>query len=101
MKVVNISDTSHSIEFIPRLYNVIGTTLLLTNEANKEEYTITHTISGSESIITLSFDYTFTEGDRFQIKLSNETEVIYRGRLIATDQTPQNYNATKDYYTYE
>ena len=100
MKVVNTTDTSHSIRFIPRIYSLDGTTLQLTNEANKEVTDITHTIVGTESILTLLFDYDFTEGDRFQIKLYNDNYDLYRGRILATNQEVQEYDTTKEYYTY-
>lgn len=101
MKVVKTTDSTHTIRFIPRLYALIATTLELTNEATKEVTTLAHTIAGAESILSLIFDYNFTEGDRFQLKLYDSTDVIYRGRILATDQDKQEYDTTIGYYEYE
>lgn len=101
MKVVNTSDASHSITFIPREYILEDTILELKNEATKEVSTVVHTITGLDALLILDFDFDFTEGDRFQIKLYDITTDIFRGRLIATDQTIQEYDTTEQYYTYE
>lgn len=101
MKVVDPNDTSHEIIFIPRRYVLTGTTLELTNEATKVVSTVTHTITGSDALLTLSFDFTFVEGERFVIKLYDSTDDLYRGRILATEQATQEYDSTLGYYTYE
>lgn len=101
MKVVKTTDSTHTIRFIPRAYVLIATTLEITNESNKEVTALEHIIAGTEGILSLIFDYNFSEGDRFQLKLYDSTDVIYRGRILATDQDKQEYDTTTGYYEYE
>ena len=100
MKVVDPNNLSHSIELIPRTYqeNVV---LDLYNEVTKVETTVANTSSFLDGIFTINFDFTFAENDKYQIKISKGTEIIYRGKLIATTQEPQKYKLTKDLFYYE
>jgi hypothetical protein len=49
----------------------------------------------------VSFNHIFTENDKFEIKITENNEVVYRGKLFCTAQTPQQYSQTKDIYIYE
>lgn len=99
MKVVDPNDLSHSIELIPRTYQE-DVVLDLYNEVTKVETTVVNTSSFSDGIFTINFDFTFAENDKYQIKISKGTEIIYRGKLIATTQEPQKYKLTKDLFYY-
>ena len=46
------------------------------------------------------FDYTFKENDRYQMKISENDVITFRGKIVATDQTPQQFKLTTGKYTY-
>jgi len=100
MNVVNPNDTTHEIIIIPRIYPTDAIVLNLYNEAKQtnEDVANTYTIMGGK--MTVEFDYTFIEGENFQVKITENAEVVYRGKLFATSQTPQDYKLTNNVYYY-
>ena len=100
MKIVNTTDTTHNISLIPRYYPYSAVTFELYNEATKEITIVPNTYSVTNGVFILTFDYTFTDKDKFQIKLE-ENSVVYRGKLIVTDQNTQEYKLTDNLYYYE
>jgi hypothetical protein len=74
--------------------------LSLFNEATKVTENIDNTYTITDGVLFLSFEYTFTENQKFQVKIEEENEVVYRGKLIATSQTPQDYKLTNNVYFY-
>lgn len=103
MKVVDFNDSNHTISMIPR-YDVSGDlNLYLYKESDETETTFTAvTYTYTNGIMELSFTYTFLEDERYQLKVATAGGVVaYRGKLIATDQTPDNYSLTADLYFYE
>lgn len=101
MIVILPSTTSHSISFIGRYEPTIACTLTLYNEATKVETVVANTFATVNGITTVNFDFTFVESDKYQVKISDSNGVIFRGKLIATAQTPQDFKQTKDLYYYE
>ena len=100
MKVVNPDNVNHTIDLIPRSY-VTPVILELYNEVTKVNTEVSNISTLSDGILSLNFDFSFSENDKYQIKVSNGTEILYRGKLIATTQNPQKYKLTKDLYFYE
>lgn len=100
MKVVNPNNTNHTIELIPRSYqeNVV---LDLYNEATKVETTVANVSLTLDGVFSVNFDFNFSENDKYQIKISKDSEILYRGKLIATTQPAQKYKLTKDLYYYD
>lgn len=102
MKVVNPTNTSHSIKVVPRFNYTTSITFNLYNENTQENEDVSNSSYREDGFLNISFDYTFTEGDRFQIKITDtENSVVYRGKLFATSQETQNYQLTKDLFYYE
>jgi len=101
MKVVSPNDTSHTLTFIPRYYPTTAISFTLINEVTKVEETITTTNSVTDGILSVSFDYTFAERDKYNIKISEGNEIVYRGDLFCTEQEPQDFDITLNYITYE
>ena len=101
MKIVDPTDASHIILIIPRDYDYSTLVLQLYNEDSQVTSTVANTSSTLDGLLTVNFDYSFTEGQKFQIKITASGEVIYRGKLIATAQDPQSYKATNQLYYYE
>lgn len=100
MKVVNPNNTTHEIKIIPRI-NPMGILIFeLYNEQKKEKFLPIFTGLFEDGYLTLTFDFTFTENQTFQIKIYNDI-VYYRGKLIATSQNTQNFKASNENYYYE
>lgn len=99
MKVVDPNNTTHNIRLIPRAY-LEPIVLELYNEVTQVETVVPNMAIVSDGILSISFGFTFSEGDKYQIKLSNGTEILYRGKLFATTQQPQQYKMTEGLYYY-
>ncbi|HKK11862.1 MAG TPA: hypothetical protein VJ945_03465 [Flavobacteriaceae bacterium] len=100
MKVVLPADTTHNITLIPRFDTVNALTLSLYNEATKVSTTVSNSYLETDGNLVITFDFTFVEKDKYQIKILDGTDVLYRGKLIATTQEPQDYKLTDGRYTY-
>lgn len=85
MKIIDPLETSHLLSFIPRLYPIIDIIFELYNEDTKEILTPANTYYISNGYLFISFDYTFTNKDRYQIKVYTVDDIIYRGKLFITD----------------
>ena len=100
MKVLNPNDTTHTISLIPRYYPESEVIFTLFNESTRENTVIPNTYSITNGLFSIVFDYTFENKSKFQIKIQ-ENEVIFRGKLLITEQGTQDYKITKDLYIYE
>lgn len=102
MKVVNPNVRIKTISLIPRFKDVENFDLLLINETTKEETTFfIDNYSYIDGILIFGFDFDMSEGDKYEFKLSILNEVLYRGKIFATAQEPQDFDLTKDLYIYE
>jgi len=99
MKVVNPNNTTHTIQIIPRYYDFGTTVLTLTSLGTSTN--VTHTATTTNGITEIEFDFDFTERDKYEIKLTEGTEIVYRGQLFATEQETQDFNITVNYISYE
>ena len=100
MKVVNPNETNHTVDLIPREYKDL-VELELYNETTREKTIVANTSLTIHGIFSINFDFNFSEGEKFQIKISKDSNILYRGKLIATTQEPQEYKLTKGLYRYE
>lgn len=101
MKVVNPEILKHIIKLVPRLYPVGAIKLIITNETTKVQSDIANTYTIEDGVLFLDFDFTFEEKHRYEMKLLNDYDVLYRGKIIATTQESEDYKLTKDLYFYE
>ena len=101
MKVVNPNNTNHDVKLISRVYPVETLDVLLYNESTQIETSVPNAYIVQNGFLNLNFDFTFVEGDRFQIKILELTNVIYRGKLIATSEDTQKYLNDNNEYYYE
>ena len=101
MKVVNPIDSSHQIVIIPRQYTYTILVLELYNEETQVKEIVTNTFSTLDGLLTINFDYNFIDGQKFQIKITEDSEVLYRGKLIVTTQNTQTFKASNELYYYE
>ena len=100
MKVVNPNDTSHTLVLIPRYYPTDSITMSLFNETTQTSENVENEYGITDGNLFIGFTYTFTENQKFQIKLTDALGVVYRGKVIATSQEPQEYKLTHNAYYY-
>ena len=101
MKVVNPNNTNHTLKLISRVYPVGSLDLLLYNESTQVETSVINTYIVQNGFLNLNFDFDFVEGEKFQIKILEIANVIYRGKLIATSLDTQTYLNDNNEYYYE
>ena len=110
MKVVNPNNTTHDIQLISRVYPVGALELLLYNESTQIEtsnpifeigISFTNNYQILDGYMFLKFDFVFEEGDKYQMKILENSSVIYRGKLIATKEETQTYLNDNNEYYYE
>lgn len=103
MKILNTLDTEHEIIFIPRAYVNGDVVLELTNEITKLTILKTLTPITIDGYCYVNFTETFDNNSKFQLKISINDEVIFRGIVFVTDQSDdtQNYKISKGIFTYE
>lgn len=101
MNLVNPNDTSHLIVIIPRRYTYNDLSLELYNEETQVSETIIFTFTVINGFINIYFDYDFIDGQKFQIKITEENEVVYRGKLMVTSQNAQSFKASNELFYYE
>mgnify|MGYP003651489766 FL=1 len=96
--VMNPSNSTHTLSIVTRFYPDNELTVYLYNEATEVTTTPVNTYSVSNGKLKIDFTFTFLEKDRFQVKIEEENEVIYRGILFATSQEPQDYSESEGVY---
>jgi hypothetical protein len=101
MIVVNPDNTEHTFKIIPRYYPESAFQFDLYNEVTQVTQTIPHTFDVTDGIMEIEFEREFSEQEKFQIKLEDANGIIFRGKMIATSQEPQEYKQTNDLYVYE
>tara|TARA_R110000772_G_scaffold5839_1_gene20805 strand:+ start:1382 stop:1687 length:306 start_codon:yes stop_codon:yes gene_type:complete len=101
MKIVLPTDTNHDIDFIPRFYPTGAIDLYLTNESTKVEVLVASTYIIQNGFVFLNFDKTFSDGQKYRIKITENSNVVFRGKLLVTTQDTQEYKLTKGKYYYE
>jgi hypothetical protein len=65
---------------------------------NYDYIVVSNSLSKVDGLYTITFDYTFAENDRFEFTITDGSDIVYRGKLISTVQTPQQYKLTTDLY---
>jgi len=94
-------NTEHTLLLIGRYDTSKAIVLVLYNEATQEETTPASTYELLNGIMSVTFDFAFVENDKYQVKISDVDGIIYRGKLIATSQQPQEFKQTNELYYYE
>jgi len=101
MNVINHNDASHTIRVIPRRYCVGALTLELRDEYTKTTTTPTPTFYFDSGYLYLTFALTAGENDKYRVKITDTSGVIYRGKIIATAQSTQEYELNPTAYRYD
>jgi hypothetical protein len=97
------NNTTHTVILIPRFKEVgESMTMDLYNEETQVSEAVDIEYTFLDGYLTLTFEYAFIEGQKFQIKLTEDNVILFRGKLMVTSQTPQTFKATNGLYiTYE
>jgi hypothetical protein len=101
MIVVQPTILVHEIRIVPRLYPFGDLLLSLYNEATKVTESLDNNYIVQDGYLYVSFEKVFNKSDKYKITIKEANEVIYRGKIKATSQEPQEYQQTKDKYYYE
>ena len=100
MKILQPSNTTHSITLTPRVDVTTILVLELTNKVTKAVVELENTNTYVSGVLTMGFDLVVTESQYYSIEVRQSGKVIYRGVAFCTEQTPQDYKLTKDKFTY-
>jgi len=100
MKVVNPNNTTHIIGIIPRYYGFVDAVLTLSSLTDDKDEVVAYTSVLTEGVLSITFDYDFTERDKYTVKLIEIDEVVWRGQIFATEQETQDFDITENYFTY-
>jgi len=98
LKVVNPTDVTHTITLIPRFDNFGLLTLELFNEETKDKTIVENIQQLVDGNLIITYDFVFADKDKFQIKITEGSEIVYRGKLIATEQNPQDFKLDEGLY---
>ena len=101
MKVILPSNTTHEATIEPRFYSSEVLSMDVTKEGNRKVTTQEITYLVVSGVMTITFDLVAVKGDRFSFKIYEvDGDILYRGKLFATEQDPETYKLTKDRYKY-
>jgi len=94
-------NTTHEFNFIPRFIPSSELILQLYKEETQQFQTVDNLYVYANGLATITFDLNVFENDKFQVKILQGTDVIYRDKIFVTSQNTQEFKATKDHYYYE
>ena len=101
MIVINPNNTAHVIKLIPRFYPTETIVFNLFNEALQTSQNIDNEYLTVNGITSIGFDLECIEFAKYQIKITENNDVVFRGKLFVTSQNPETFKASKDLYYYE
>ena len=91
MIVVNNNETTHNIDFVPRFYASGVVDMTLIKEGDNTEIVINDVFYANiGGKMAVTFLFSFNKGDKYSVKFTNN-EVIYKGRIFATNNNTQEY----------
>ena len=94
-------NTTHEFNFIPRFIPSGELILQLYKEETQQFQTVENLYIYANGLVTITFDLNVFENDKFQVKILQGTDVVYRDKIFVTSQNTQDFKATKDHYYYE
>lgn len=107
MKVIDPNIDVNNISLVPRYYDITDLDFYIYDEATQVEASSAITYSVNGGYLSFSFDINDFNGislydnAKYQIRILEGNRVIYRGKMIATSQVPQDYKLTTGLYEYE
>lgn len=100
MKVLDPDNTTHNITFTPRFDPTGAFVLTLEKEGYDDAETVSNSYTQSNGYVTVTFDYEVVNNERYSIKITEDGDVIYRGKITVTNQETQEYSLTTNLVTY-
>ena len=110
MTILDRTQASHTLNFIPKSYTPTGAAIFKVNIKNETQDTQTfeQTFSSFTALkyyysITANFGFDTTKDLTYTLEISdtNKSEVIYRDKLFVTDQSAASYSINSGEYTFE
>lgn len=99
--IINPNDATHNIKLVPRIDITSALTLITYDESTQESATIANSNTYIDGILTITFDLTLIEDKKLQFEVQESGVIVFRGKMHATTQTPQDYKLTNGLYFYE
>lgn len=100
MKVLLPSLSNHTITTEPRFFPSLVLNMQLKNEATGVFTDVIPSYVTANGVTKFTFNLAGVEGDRYSVKMTEGTNVVYRCKMFFTQQTPQDYKITKGLYNY-
>ncbi len=109
MKVFDINTVNHTIILIPRFYPTSSINIVIKKEGSSASFSDI-ILNDAYSIIdgylylyldNSEFNEILSNNSKYEIKITENENIVYRGKAIATNQNTEDYKITKDVYTYE
>lgn len=96
MKIFKPSNTTHTLQIIPRKY-VANAIMLLRYELKNQTETIELECSEVNGYLVADFEYPFVEGGSYEITVNHiNGQLLYRGKAYATNSSDlENYKLTE------
>ena len=101
MKIVKPNNNFHTICLIPRYNPTLVLSFYLLNEITQVENIVDVAYNLLDGYLQISFDFDFQENEKYQFKLLENENVVYRGKIFATDKDTQLFLKDTDQYYYE
>ncbi|HRA73654.1 MAG TPA: hypothetical protein PLB11_12640 [Flavobacterium sp.] len=98
MNIVNPTTLLHKIIIIPRYYPTGIVKFSLYNETTQLTDIVTVVYNVVDGKMFIDFDYDFIENQSFKVKITENDNVVYMGKLFVTSQEPQSYKITQNVY---
>ena len=98
--VIDPDNSTHTLSVTPRFYPSNALVVSLYNEASQVTSTPSATYNITNGKLNIEFTFTFVDKDRHQVKVTEGTSVVYRGKLLTTTQDPQDFKLTDGLYFY-
>ena len=95
MVILNPLSSTHSISIIPRYYNIdnVHTLELKDEDTNTNVSLVINNRTLSDGNIIYLITATLNDNRSYRLKISDNTttDIVFRGKVFTTTQTPQNY----------
>jgi len=102
--IVNPNDTNHVVKITPRFYPTNTLDLKIKNSFKQtiDIVPVTYVFT-NDNKLQLSFDYTFSDESSYSIAINDSIteEMVFRGLILATTQTTQDYSLTAAKYNWK
>jgi hypothetical protein len=100
MIVVDSDSATHTTKVVPRFIPTLDVVYELYNESNRVATEPTNTYVITDGILIVSYAFLFEKDSKYQVKITEGANVVFRGKLIAINQSTQEYDPTEGLYTY-